>query len=297
MVFYTNRNTFLQRLHPAAALMLMVLYGGGMLLLNNPIYIALLIGWVIILSYLDGCIKEVFGITRYLLLAALFIIVANPLLNHNGSTLILYVPSLRLYITFEALMYGVIMALRLYGITLVLGLSNMILHPDRTFGFFSKFMGKSALLMSMTLRLFPMILNSCRSIVDAERIRGSSVNEKRFLKRVKNQGAVVTILFMGCLEDAGDMAESMYSRGYGSGKRSTYFKEILSNVDIAFIILFVAEMVLFIVLQSGGYNTMSYYPQMDNPIEHLSLITIVFVAICGIPAAVNWGWKHGSIKN
>lgn len=293
MIFYTNRNTFLQRLHPAAALMLMLLYGAGILLLNNPIYIVLLTGWVLLLSYIDGCIKEVFGLTKYLLVAALFIIIANPLLNHNGSTIILYVPRIRLYVTLEALLYGVVMALRLYGITLVLGLSNMILHPDRTFSFFSKFMGKSALLMSMTLRLFPLILNSCRSIVDAERIRGSSVKEKGFLKRMRSQGSVVKILFMGCLEDAGDMAESMYSRGYGSGERSTYFKETLSSVDIAFIILFFIELVLFIIMQTGGYNAMGYYPKMDNPMEHLSVISLVFTAICGIPAAVNWGWKHG----
>lgn len=294
MVIYTNRNTFLQKLHPASALMLMLLYGGGMLLLNNPIYIALLIIWVIILSYLDGCIKEVFGLTKYLLVASLFIIIANPLINHNGNTLILYVRSIRLYITLEALVYGIVMAFRLYGITLVLGLSNMILHPDRTFGFCSKFMGKSALLMSMTLRLFPLIFNSSRSIIDAEKMRGSSVNEKGFLKRIRNQANVVNILFMGCLEDAGDMAESMYSRGYGSGKRSTYFKEMLSGMDIAFIILFFIELVLFIVLQAGGYNSMSYYPKMDNPIGHLSVIGIVFTAICAIPAVVNWGWKHES---
>lgn len=294
MVIYTNRNTFLQRLHPASACILMLLYGGGMLLLNNPIYIALLIIWVLILSHLDGCIKEVLGITKYLLVAALFIIIANPLINHNGSTLILYVRSIRLYVTLEALVYGAVMALRLYGITLVLGLSNMILHPDRTFGFFSRFMGKSALLMSMTIRLFPLILNSCRSIIDAERMRGSSVNEKRFLKRIRNQANVITILFMGCLEDAGDMAESMYSRGYGSGKRSTYFKEKLFGVDIAFIILFFIELVLFIILQAEGYNAMGYYPKLDNPIGQLSVIGIVSSAICGIPAVVNWGWKHGS---
>lgn len=293
MIIYKNRNTFLQRLHPASALLLMLLYGGGMLFLNNPIYIALLIIWVLILSYLDGCIKEVFGITKYLLVAALFIIAANPLFNHNGSTVILYVRSIRLYVTFEAVMYGAVMALRLYGITLVLGLSNMVLHPDRTFSFFSKFMGNSALLMSMTLRLFPLILNSCRAIVDAERMRGSSIKDKGFLKRMRNQGNVVNILFMGCLEDAGDMAESMYSRGYGSGKRSTYFKETISGVDAAFIALFVIGLVLFIIMQAEGYNAMNYYPQMDNPIKRLSVIAFAFTGICGIPVVVNWGWKHG----
>ena len=297
MIFYTNRNTFLQKLHPAAALMLMVLYGGGMLLLNNPIYIALMIGWVLLLSYLDGCIREVFGITKYLLIAALFIILINPLINHNGSTVLIYVKSLKLYVTLEALLYGFVMAIRLYGITLVLGLSNMILHPDRTFGFFSRFMGKSALLMSMTLRLFPVILNSCRSVVDAERMRGSDINESKFTKRIRNQGSVVTILFMGCLEDAGDIAESMYSRGYGAGKRSTYFRERLSATDIGFILMFIVGALMFAVLQAGGYNTMNYYPVIDNPVQRLSFITTVFVAICGIPAAVNWGWICGSVKN
>ncbi len=297
MVFYTNRNTFLQRLHPAVALMLIVFYGGSMLLLNNPIYIAILIGWVTLLSYLDGCLNQVFGITKYLLVAAIFIIIANPLVNHNGNTVLLYVKDIRLYVTLEALVYGVAMALRLYGITLVIGLSNMILHPDRTFSFFSKFMGKSALLMSMTLRLFPLILNSCRCIIDAEMIRGSSIKEKKFLKRMKNQGNVVTILFMGCLEDAGDMAESMYSRGYGSGKRSTYFKESLSRVDIAFTILFLLELILFTVIQAGGNNSMNYYPNIDNPFRQLSFIALAYVVLGGIPAAVNWRWKHGSSKN
>jgi len=158
MIIYKNRNTYLQKLHPLTGVLLVVLYIIVILLLNNPIYIMIAIGAVFILSIADGCTNDIFKYTKFIIPASIFIILLNPLLNHNGNTIIFRtnfeISQFNIIITMEALFYGLIMAMRLIGITAVFALSNLVLHPDRTFSFFSKFMGNSAFLMSMTLRLF-----------------------------------------------------------------------------------------------------------------------------------------------
>jgi energy-coupling factor transport system permease protein len=158
-------------------------------------------------------------------------------------------------------------------------------------------MGNSAFLMSMTLRLFPSILASCYNIIEAEKLRGGSINDRSLKKRIKYQGNVVNILFMTCLEDSADMAESMYSRGFGTGKRSIYFSEAYSKYDFILLIIIVILIITFGLLQIKGFNDFIFYPQIDNIIKKLSIQGIFVTLLLYIPAVVNWGWNLEGSRN
>jgi energy-coupling factor transport system permease protein len=297
MLIYKKRNTMLQQLHPLAGVLTIIIYTMGALLINNPIYLLLLIIAVILLAFVDGSIDDVLLYIKMIIPIAIVIVLFNTIFNHNGNTAIIHLRNIPIIgsirITLEALVYGIYQGIKLIGVTLIFGFGNLILHPDRTFSFFSKYMGNSALLMNMTLRLFPTILKSFYNILEVERLRGNRLHERSIGKSIKNYSNVLNILFQSSLEDAGDMAESMYSRGYGLGKRSVYFNEKPKIIDGIVIFMCIGSIVALILFQVSGYNTMEFYPTISNPLSYISVFGFFLCSLFYIPILINWGWKHG----
>lgn len=303
MLVYKERNTFFQRLHPLSALSIFLIYVIAFITINNPIYVLLILISLIILSLADGCLVELLNYGRLMLPFALLIMILNPLIVKNGDTVLLQgsfdfpvVGPMR--ITYEAVAYGLFSGLRVICITLIFGFGNMTIHPDRAFGYFSKYLKKSALLMSMTIRLFPNIMKSYTNIIDVERLRENNVFNKNagLKKRIKGYTNIVNILFLSSLEDSGDMAESMYSRGYGIGKRSTYFRENLIKIDIMMIMQSIIIFLYIRYFKYVGLNSMKFYNKVDNPFKLLSIHGTIICFMFFIPAVTNWWWKYGNHK-
>lgn len=297
MLIYKKRNTMLQQLHPLAGVLIIILYTIGVLIISNPIYLLLLIIAVLLLALVDGSIGDMYLYIKMIFPIALIIILFNTIFNHNGNTTVFQLRNIPIMgsirITLEAFVYGIYQGIKLIGVTLIFGFGNLILHPDRTFSFFSKYMGNSALLMNMTLRLFPTILKSFYNILEVEKLRGNRLHERNIGKSIKNYSNVLNILFQSSLEDAGDMAESMYSRGYGLGKRSVYFNEKPKILDGVFIFICIGSIVLISLFQVNGYNTMEFYPTISNPLSQINVFGFFLCSLFYIPILINWGWKHG----
>lgn len=297
MLVYKERNTFLQGLHPLTTVLLICFYLIVFLVLNNPIYLCAAVIAILLLSYLDGCLRELLVYGKLILPFALLIMILNPLMVHNGDTIIyagkINYPVLGpMRITLEAVLYGIFSGIKAICITIVFGFGNLIIHPDRAFGFFSKYIKKSALLMSMTIRLFPTMMSSYSNIIEVEKLRGNRLANKSIKRSMVNGSNIVNILFLSSLEDASDMAESMYSRGYGANKRrSTYFKEKFRAVDYIMIFVIVLGAIYLKYIQAMGYNELKFYPKVDNPIAALSLQGAILCGIVFIPFFINWGWK------
>ncbi|MCY6482845.1 energy-coupling factor transporter transmembrane component T [Clostridium aestuarii] len=297
MLIYKKRNTFLQGLHPAAGISLLLIYLIAFLVIKNPIYLLIILASLVLLAVIDGCIYDLMEYAKLILPFVILVMILNPLIVHNGST-VLYkghfnIPVLgTLRITLEAVMYGIFNGLRVISLTLVFGFANLIVNPDKSFSFFSKYLRKSALLMNMTIRLFPTLAKKYTHITEIERLRGNIVIDKNIKNKIKKQGNIVNILFLSSIEDAGDMAESMYSRGYGIGKRSVYFNMSLCLWDTVIILTSIFTAVYLKLFQMWGLNKMMFYPRVDNPINNLTFNGLMFTVLFFIPTVVNWGWKQ-----
>lgn len=296
-LIYKNRNTFLQKLYPITPIILIVLYITAFMMINNIIYLILILISLLILSESDGCLKECLNYGKIILPFAILLMIINPLVVRDGDTL-LYMGKIQfpvvgaIRITKEAILYGVLEGFRIVAVTITFGFGNLIIHPDRAFSFLSKYLKKSSLLMSMTVRMFPTILKSHHDIVEIEKLRGNSrYLGKNVKKSVKNTGNIVNILFLSSLENSADMAESMYARGYGIGKRSSYFYEKVSLWDVMMILCNVAVFVYMIILNKHGLLFMRFYPKVDNPISLLTYQGYILCALFFIPSILNWWWK------
>lgn len=298
MFTYKNRDTFLQKLHPLTTMFFIITYIILFLKINNPVYIFIILLSVLLIAYEDGCIKGLLSYGKLIVPIALLIMVLNPILVHNGETIIykghINFPVIGyIVITLEAIIYGIFNGIRIFCITMILGFGNFIIHPDRAFGYFSKFFKNSSLLMSMTIRLFPTLMESYENISDVEKMRGNKIFYKDMKKSIKSSGNIVNILFLSSLEDSADMAESMYSRGYGAcKKRSSYFIEKFTLWDYILMSILILILILLQYLSIKGFNNLNFYPKVDNPIEMLSKQGIIMCILTFLPAILNWGWKH-----
>lgn len=296
MLVYSKRNTFLQKLHPLSGVMLIISYLIVTLTMENPIYLGIIFLSILFLAYLDGCLRDVFSYVKFIIPVAILILILNPLVSHNGITVLfkgtIQIPILGIItITLESLLFGLQMGAVMVIITIIFGFGNLILHPDRTFGYFAKYLKKSSLMMSMTIRFFPTLLGAYKNIIEVEKLRGNTSSNKNFIQRIKSQGNVVNILFMSSLEDAVDVSESMYSRGFGSGKRSTYFRERFRFIDILISLFVIIELTYIYFFVQSGLNTMNFYPHCDNPFGILTLKGLIASFLFFIPSVINWGWN------
>ncbi|WP_082761106.1 MULTISPECIES: energy-coupling factor transporter transmembrane component T [Clostridium] len=288
----------MQKIHPLTSVFLIATYIIVALKLSNPVYLALIFFSVLLLAYIDNSLKSVLNYGKMIIPFAVMIIILNPILVHNGQT-ILYQGTFNfpvlgpIIITKEAILFGILNGFRIITITIIFGFGNLVIHPDRAFGFFSKIFKKSALLMSMTIRLFPTMMKSYENISEIEKLRGNELSTKDMKKSIKNSGNIVNILFLSSLEDSQDMAESMYSRGYGAlKKRSTYFAERYTAWDFTLIFICISILVYLEFITFKGFNSFNFYPKVDGVIEKTTRVGLILCVMTFIPAFINWGWKN-----
>lgn len=288
----------MQKIHPLTSVFLIATYIIVALKLSNPVYLALIFFSVLLLAYIDNSLKSVLNYGKMIIPFAVMIIILNPILVHNGQT-ILYQGTFNfpvlgpIIITKEAILFGILNGFRIITITIIFGFGNLVIHPDRAFGFFSKIFKKSALLMSMTIRLFPTMMKSYENISEIEKLRGNELSTKDMKKSIKNSGNIVNILFLSSLEDSQDMAESMYSRGYGAmKKRSTYFAEKYTAWDFTLIFICISILVYLEFITFKGFNSFNFYPKVDGVIEKTTRVGLILCVMTFIPAFINWGWKN-----
>ena len=298
MFTYRNRNTFFQNVHPFTVTLLIITYLIIVLKLKNPIYIGLIFTGIISAIYVDGSIKDVLSYGKIMIPFAIMLMLLNPIIVHNGETVLyqghINIPVLgTMRITKEAIMFGIDSGFRMIVITIIFGFGNLIIHPDRMFGFFSKYLKKSSLLMSMTIRLFPTMMKSYENIIEVEKLRGNSFSDKKFRGRIKSSGYIANILFLSSLEDSEDMAESMNSRGYGAfKKRSSYFREKYTVWDGILILICGFIIIYTYWITAIGLNTFEFYNQIDSFKDTISKQGIILCLSTFIPTFINWWWKN-----
>jgi len=245
------------------------------------------------MGILDGCISEVVDYGKIVAPFVLIMMIVNPLLVHDGST-VLYRGTINfpvmgvVRITLEAIIYGIFMGVRIMCVTCAFGFGNMVINADRSFAYFSKYLKKSALLMSMTINLFPRLMREHLHITEIEKMRGNSPKEGDIRKKIKSKGNIINILFLSSVEDSSDMAESMYSRGYGIGRRSSYFQEKVKKEDAVMVVISIVMIISLTIINYGSLDNMVFYPKVSDPLDLITIRGVLMIGLFFLPILVTW---------
>lgn len=226
------------------------------------------------------------GIRPHLFSIALFLILAviNPLINHNGMTVLFYLNERP--ITMEAALYGITAAGMTVAALYWLKAFGKAMTADKLLYLFGRLSPKISLILSMAIRYVELMRNRWRKIQTAQKALGL-YDDGNLIDAMRGRARVLSILISWVLENGIITAESMEARGYGSGRRSSFRLFRFRGRDLLIIAVSIALATVGIVGLS--YASIDWYPaiktNLDAPISIIGYIGFGILAI--LPTIIN----------
>ena len=229
------------------------------------------------------------------------ILIINPIVNGMGETVLLSLGDLPLIgninITLEAMFFSLSLTLKLMTTVLAFSLFNLLVHPDKLLNLVSFFAPKSALVVGLSTRMIPSLLNQLREIGEIQRTRGVELDSKNLVQKIRSWYPFTKLIMFSSLENSYGIAEAIESKGFGFGKRTIFFNEKIKSRDI---LLYIDSALMLLVLGAGLFNGLleySFFPRLDRLIKSdMQLILILCVIVLVLfPLILAWGcsrWKY-----
>ncbi len=254
----------------------------------------------LIISLICGIIYSVIlngkkAISLYILPLLILTALLNPIFNHNGKTLLFYLPGTN-PVTAEALIFGIASAIMLGSVICHFSCFNKIITSDKFMYLFAKTIPSLSLVFSMALRFVPNFKAQLRTLLNAQKGIGKDLSKGNIILRTKNAVKILSVMITQSLENAIDTADSMKSRGYGIFKRTSYSNQKLDIRDIKSI-LYILFLSLYIIIGASlGVLDFEYFPCIagtENTIYSISiylayLMLFTYPIIIEIREAIKW---------
>ena len=189
--------------------------------LMHPVYLAIsLTGALAYAITLNGQKAVRFAVMGLLPMAALAALV-NPAFNHEGMTILTYLPSGN-PLTLESMLYGVAAAVMLASVVLWFSSYNEVMTSDKFVYLFGRVIPALSLVLSMALRFIPKFKAQMQVVAEAQACIGRDTKNGSVFRRIGNAVKIFSIMVTWSLENAIETADSMRSRGYGLPGRTAF---------------------------------------------------------------------------
>ncbi|MBO4990836.1 MAG: energy-coupling factor transporter transmembrane protein EcfT [Firmicutes bacterium] len=291
-----NRDSF-SGFHPVVNFLYFGLVLAFTMVLMHPV--SLLISLVSALSYavyLNGK-KAVRFSLMYLMPMMLMAAIVNPAFQHEGVTILTYLPSGN-PLTLESIAYGVAAAILLAAVITWFSCYTAIMTSDKFVYLFGRIIPALSLVLSMTLRFVPRFQAQFRTVNEAQRCIGRDSTQGSLFQRIRIAVTVFSIMVTWSLENAIETADSMKSRGYGLPGRTAFSIYRWDERDRRAVIwLCFCGGYVFCGWLAGGLDW-QYYPRMQGALtgRFSASFQLVYLALCMTPVILNrWEdrkWKH-----
>lgn len=225
------------------------------------------------------------GMLPLLLLAAAL----NPLFNHEGATILCYLPNGN-PLTLEAMLFGLSASVMMITVIVWFFCLNRILSSDKLMYLFGRVIPALSLIFSMTLRFVPRFAAQLRRVGEAQRTLGRDLSAGSMLQRIRNGIAVLSVMVTWALESAVVTADSMKSRGYGLRGRTAFSNYRMTRRDaglLLYLLLTACSVVLPAALDGLFWQ---YYPVVSGILAAPLTWTayIGYAALCLMPLILDW---------
>lgn len=214
--------------------------------------------------------------------------VVNPIFNHEGATILTYLPSDN-PLTLESMAYGVASAFMLAGVITWFSCYSAVMTSDKFVYLFGRLIPALSLVLSMTLRFVPKFKAQLQVVSEAQSCVGRDTANGSLLQRAKNGITILSILVTWSLENAIETADSMKSRGYGLPGRTAFSIYRFDGRD---------KLALLWLLFCGGYIILGwalgglrwwYYPIISGALMGAFPVSLqlAYLALCLTPVIMN----------
>ena len=221
---------------------------------------------------------------RWIIPSMLLVSILNPLFNHAGMTILLYLPDGN-PLTLESIVFGLVSGILFTSIMLWCICLRETLSSDRIIYLFGKVSPKVGLLISMILRFVPKIADQFRYIRAAQHCLGRDIDQGSLIRRLRNAVRIVSILIQWILENSVDTADSMKSRGYGLKGRTSFS---LFRFSLRDAVLFSTILLLDFFIGAAFWTEQLdffYFPAVSEPDINVqsAVLTAAYSILCFLP--------------
>ena len=231
------------------------------------------------------------GLKFVLGMIPLFIVLSaiNPLFNTSGATVLFTYLGGRAY-TLEALFYGMAVAAMFVSIMTWFASYTAVMTSDKFLYIFGKAAPSVSLVLSAILRLIPSFQRKAVQIAGARKCIGKAGDAGKHREKIENGMTVMSTLTTWALEGGIVTADSMRSRGYGSGRRTNFAIYRFGKRDI-FLVVFMSVLIAGVMIcTSFGGTKVSYTPVVEIAgLDNTYTIagTIAYFIFLAIPTVLN----------
>ena len=224
----------------------------------------------------------------YMLPMTILIALINPLFNHQGVTILYYLPSGN-PMTLESVIYGILVSVMIFSVICWFSCYNEIMTSDKFIYLFGKIIPSLSLVFSMTLRFVPRFTEHLKVVINAQKCLGKDISSGNIIKRARNLISILSIMITWALENSIDTADSMKSRGYGDPNR-TSFSIYTFNKRNTLSLLFILILGIYVLIGGffGGFDFI-YFPSIKMTSFSFYSIScyISYTLLCIYPITIN----------
>ncbi|MBQ9758072.1 MAG: energy-coupling factor transporter transmembrane protein EcfT [Clostridia bacterium] len=220
----------------------------------------------------------------YMLPMLIAMAVLNPVFNHEGVTILKYLPDGN-PLTLESVIYGFAAATMIASVICWFFCYNEIMTSDKFIYLFGRVVPGMSLIISMTLRFVPKFAAQLKVVVDAQRCMGRDVAKGSIIKRAKCGLNILSIMTTWALENALDTADSMKSRGYGTPGRTSFLIFTFDKRDKKALLCISFLGIYTLVGKLMGEMYFSYFPRIEANLSFFGIsvfVSYLFLCMCPV---------------
>ena len=213
--------------------------------------------------------------------------VINPLFNTRGDVVLFTYFGDRPY-TFEALCYGMALGAMFVSVILWFLSYNAVMTSDKFIYLFGRAIPSVSLIFTMVLRLVPNYQKKIRQIAGARKCIGKGADSESKREKAEDGLTIVSALTSWAFEGGIITADSMKSRGYGTGKRTNFSIYKFETRDRLLLILMLVLLAVVFICGFKGGTTATYTPEIMLANSMWTVIgTAAYFIFLAIPTALN----------
>jgi energy-coupling factor transport system permease protein len=282
-MIYRRRASPMHAARAAAAGLYGLALAVAALAFEHPLVLGTVALVIVAAGALAGVGRELARSAAFTVPLALLIALVNPFVVREGITVFARLgevpPFGQVDLTVEALVYGLLLGVRVIAVVLACALLTAAVDPDEVLRLFRRVSFRSALTAALAVRLVPVLARDGRRLAQAAHCRPRPAGRPAVLRAVATSArdravdVAATLEVRGYATPAGGRSESWRARGGGPP---------WSRHDLAFAAAGVALLVLVAGAKVAGVAAFTAYPRLQaavGPAEVALCAAIALVAL------------------
>ena len=221
----------------------------------------------------------------YMLPMLIIMALINPAFNHEGVTVIQYLPSGN-PLTLESVIYGVCASVMIISVICHFSCYNEVMTSDKFIYLFGRIIPAMSLIISMTLRFVPRFFNQLKIVSNAQRCMGRDISNGSVLNRAKHGLRILSIMTIWSLENAIETSDSMKSRGYGLPGRTAFSVFVFDKRDKKTLIYIFVSGIYTLIGSIVGEIDFSFFPSVKaaevSPVSISVFTSYLLLCMCPV---------------